>query len=667
MRLPGNTGTKMVQSKARRANSGKVEFPRFYGKPRAPLKPLTSLPVVAGFDIEADAKTADPYLICASTTEGKKFKHTLRNVEDVLNFLTQPSFQHSINGFWNISYDSEGMLRFFPDWVKYLLSKNPEIYITHDFKPGNKKNWYYHIRLIPKKALFIRTIISPINRFFDFAQFYDKERLATVASRILKDTKQDFNAAESNLQAYFTDPEYRAKVQEYCLHDAYLTQELGAYLIKAVHTFLPTKNFTSRASLAGQYFLRQGYRVPQQMRFFFKHFLHTYWGGRFELTKRGFIRDTFTSDIKSAYPRWMAEMWILTDEVEAVQVKGGDWNPHCRYGAYRVDIQVPTDLYLGPLPVESKGPIIYPVGNLNDIWLDKETMCWLNDHGYDFQIHEGIELYDQHATQALKKPVEKLFSIKENKKNDEGIRTTAKIMMNGGYGKTIELIDDTIGEILDLTEALELGYEIHKILPEGVYCTRHTGIFKAGAMFCPPYGSFITAKTRLQTLEMAEYVGPENVVAIQTDSLTSVNKPPKNEKGLGGWEAKGNNRVIDRLGYCPMDLAIGKSGFYQYQESGDEEMDDMWKIFNMVKETKARSYGRINDISQSSYSVKRRTSMRECASHQDFTQQNVIAYRNLANDLNTDQKRVWDSTITEEDVRPWGRTVDSKPIVRKLP
>ncbi len=616
-------------------------------------------PVIGGFDIEADAESADPYLICANLSDGKDFKKTLQGPEDVLNFLTQPSFQHSINGFWNISYDTEGMLRFFPDFVKYLLSKNPDCYLTHDLRLGKPEEWYYHIRVIPKKAVFVKSVITPVCKYFDWAQFFDKEKLSTVSKRLLGEDKQDFDASKSSLKEYFTNPEYYEKVRAYCLQDATLTQRIGAYLVKAVHQKpinLPTFNFTSRASLAGQYFLRNGYSVPQKMRYYFKPFLRTYWGGRFELTKRGFIPDCYTSDLKSAYPKWMAELHILTEEVEMQQVKNDEWNPHALYGAYKVQVDVPEDQYLGPIPVESKGPIIYPVGKLEPAWIDAVTLNYLNRKGYDLHILEGVELFDNNAQQLLRRPINDLFSIKENKKNDEGIRTTAKIMMNGGYGKTIELIDDILGEIMDLDKALELSYEIQKILPEGVYAYRHTGRFQAGAMFCPPYGSYITANTRIQCLDEAEYVGPENVVAIQTDSLSSVNKAPHNEKGLGGWEAKPK-----------MDLAIGKSGFYQYQESGSEDMDSVWKIFNRIKETKARSYGRINDISQASYDVKRRMSMKESAAKNDFSQQNVIAWRNIANNLNTDQKRVWDSEISEHDVRPWGRVVDSRPIIHKLP
>lgn len=644
----------MVQSKARRAQTGTVEFSRFYGKSRAPLKPLKGPSIIGGFDIEADAESADPYLICASLSDGKTFKKTLQSAQDVLNFLTQPSFQHSINGFWNISYDTEGMLRFFPDFVKYLLSKNPDIYLSQDLAPANKENWYYHIRIIPKKAAFIRTVISPVNRFFDFAQFYDKERLSTVAKRILHDDKEDFDASQSSLKQYFTNQEYYNQVRAYCLHDAELTQKLGAYLVNAVHQFLPTKNFTSRASLAGQYFLRNGYSVPGKMKFFFHKFLKTYWGGRFEMTKRGFIRDVFTSDLKSAYPKWLSELYILTENVELMQVKNDDWNPHCRYGAYLATVQVPKDNYLGPLPVDSPasgGPIIYPVGNLEAQWIDKETLSYLNSRGYDIQIAQGVELYDSTAQQLLKQPVEKLFSIKENKKNDEGIRTTAKIMMNGAYGKTIELIDDVIGEIRDLDEALAEQLEIHKILSEGAFTSRHTGHFQAGSMFCPPYGSFITAKTRIQVLEQAEYVGPENVVAIQTDSLSSINKPPQKQKGLGGWDPKPT-----------ADLAIGKPGFYQFQLTGDSGMADEWKIFNRILETKARGLGRINDISLLEYQVRRRISMKECAAKQDFTNQNLIITRPINNNINTDQKRVWDADLTDDDVRPCGRTIDSKPI-----
>lgn len=642
----------MVVSKARRACSGYVDFPRFYGKAREPLKPLAVPPPIGGFDIEADAQTADPYLICASISDGKKFKKTLENAADVLNFLTMPSFKDSLNGFWNISYDTEGMLRFFPDFVKYTLSKNIEVYLTEDLKMGSKEKWYYHLKVIPKKAFFIRTVISPVISYFDWRQFFDGEPLNVVAKRLLGDEKEGFNAAESSSRRYFTEPDYYEKVRSYCLHDADLTQRIGAHLVRAVHSFLPTKNFTSRASLAGQYFLRNGYSVPPQMRFYFKWFLRTYWGGRFEMTKRGFVRDVFEADIKSAFPKWMGELFILTDSVELVQTKQDDWDPYCLYGAYKVSIQIPHDNYLGPVPVQRPGePIIYPVGELEPAWVDKETLGYLHSRGYDFQIHEGAQLYDPDAKKLLREPVNRLFSIKENKKNDEGIRQTAKIMMNGGYGKTVELVDDVVGEILELEEALKQQLEIHKVLPEGVFTTRHTQRFRAGNMFCPPYASFITAKTRIQVLEMAEYVGFENVVAIQTDSLSSVNKAPKAEKGLGGWDYKGR---------C--DLPIGKPGFYQQQESGEVGMEDAWKIFNTIRATKARSVGRINDISLPEYTVRRRISMKECASKADFTLQNLIVERTMKSNINTDQKRVWDAQLTEDDVRPWGRTIDSKPI-----
>lgn len=645
----------MTQSKARRANAGKVEFPRHYGHTPKDLKPVGEY-TVAGFDIEADAETADPYLICADTSDGKQFKKTLTSVQDVLDFLTQPSFQHSINGFWNISYDSEGMLRFFPDFVKYLLTKTSDVWLTHDLKHATKDTaWYYHIKLIPKKALFIQSVISPVNRFFDFAQFYDKEPLKKISRRLLGDDKEDFDASKSSLNSYFTDPDYRAKVQSYCLHDCNLTRRIGEHLVKAVHTFIQTKNFTSRAAISEQYFLRNGYQVPQKMRFFFKWFLKTFGGGRFELTKRGFIRDTFTSDIKSAYPAHMAKMPILTPNVELVQCKLGDISKDAVYAAYKVNVQVPKDNYLGPVPVEiPNGPIAYPVGELRNLWLDKETLLYLNRKSYDYQVTEGVELFDPQARPQLEKPILQLFSLKENKKNDEGIRNTGKIIMNSGFGKSIQLIDDVTGEIMDLEVAQERGYEIEAILPEGVFASRHTGVFKAGSMFCPPYASYITAKTRIQTLDMAEYVGPENVVAIQTDSLTSINKEPYNEKGLGGWEAKGR-----------LDLSIGKSGFYQYQSSGDQEMDPSWKIFNRIKETKARSYARIDDITQSSYIVKRRVTMKECAIRNDFTRQNIIENRSIDNNINTDQKRIWNSSITPDDLRPWGRTVDSKPLLIK--
>lgn len=622
--------------------------------PRKPLAPITDY-TVGGFDIEADAQTADPYLICADLSNGKQFKKTLTDAYDVLSFLSQPSFQHTINGFWNISYDSEGMLRFFPDWVKYLLTKNPECYLTQNLDIGTKKNWYFHLKLIPKKAFFIRTLISPINRYFDFAQFYDKEPLKKVAKRLLNDDKQDFDASKSSLHEYFHNPQYQSLVQEYCMHDASLTRRIGEHLVKAVHQFLPTTNFTSRASIAEQYFLRNGYSIPPQMRFFFKPFLKTYRGGRFEMLKAGFIPNTHTSDFKSAYPAQIAKMPILTKDFEAIQVKDDQHDKKALYGAYKIDLQVPLDDYMGPIPhdpLTNNGPIIYPVGYLTEQWIDKITLEYLISRGYDLQISEGIELFDSNAKCLLEKPILDLFSIKENKKNDEGIRNSAKIIMNSGYGKTIQFMDDIIGEILTQEQALENGYLIEAILENGVFAYKHTGVFKVGSMNCPPYASFITAGTRVNILEACEKVTFENVVAIQTDSLTTINKRFPDEKGLGGLEYKGRK-----------DLKIGKPGFYQFDDSGDPEMDPVWKIFNQITETKARSYARISDITQSQYNVKRRISMKQSAQRGDFTQQNIIKEVPIQNNITGDQKRNWNAQLNFDDLRAWGRCIDSTPII----
>ena len=633
-----------MKSKARRAIDGTVQFSKFYGNKHKPRKPLTEIPLVCGLDIEGDSHSGDPYLMCAVWVDDKgetyKDHTTAFNHEEILTWLTRDKLLDSVNGFWNISYDGDGILKHFPKQWLFLLSMNSRLFITQDFKLTTEHagNCYFKILYIKGKTLII-TKGKKVYKFFDFQLLYNKQSLQTTAQSLLKESKQDFDRTQSSKHQFLNDNVYRQLAIAYCYQDARLTAKLGRIGLVNINKFVPTRNLLSTANIAAQYMKHVGFYTPRRFRTIHQDFLKCFRGGRFEAPKKGYCQDFYNYDIKSAYVDGLTTLKCLTDDFHHQHTRD-EYSKNALYGAYQIDLDIPKDDYLGIIGLLNKHDVMhYPVGDLKKIHVDKVILDYLNKEGYDYRVLWGREIFDSNAKCLLKDPGEFLYKVKENKKDyDYGYRQAAKIIVLSMYGKTMELVDDTVGEILSIDEITD-PTTILRATEEGVLTTKHTGIFKAGMFYMPAYGSYITSRTQIQLFEAAKRTGDENLIALHTDGVMTFSPNLPTGTWLGDWARKG-----------PYNLKLGKCGYYEITDNDG----------NLI-ERKARSYGNIPAINLEQIPVTRRFSLKQVVRNDQFEQINIISEKLIKSDINSDEKRIWPTKLKYTDLQAGGRLIDSTP------
>lgn len=658
-------------TKVERALNGQLEIPKGFGRALTPKKLPKNKDIVAGFDIEADADTASPYLITYCINKRKSYK-AVSTAQDFIEFFTRFSFRSSINFFYNLQYDFEGLLKLFPQEVALMIYGGGIAHLNKDLTLCKDKSYAYKVHYIPKKAFHIKIKGGHKYSYFDLLQYYQMG-LSAAGKRFLGHSKEDFDAKASCkdlfelqitieealyrfeqklkfctsnyelieirekiavIEKFPTALEYRNTLLSYALTDAEMCRDLGILIVDGIHQFAYTKNFNSTASISEYYFRSNGLEIPQLSNWRYKQFLRSYYGGRFEITRKGFIPNVNFYDIKSAYPAAMADMPILSQK--PIIRSSFSVSDSALYGSYRIDVNIP-DLYLSPLPVRDS-VVMFPTGKFTDYWVDKVTLGLLDNMGIDYRITKGVEIFDENATNMLNPLMMTCYNIKEDKLNQpEPVRLGAKINMNSLYGKFIQLIDDTTLEVIETVEELEStgSSDLFNIGGEA-YRRIHTSIFKTGKLFAPFYASYITAHTRAQLYETALKVGLEKVVGFHTDSIILDGATIPEVNRLGGWEAESLNTNIKLL----------KTGMYECV-SGDKT-----KI-------RARGVGKQDTILKPSFDVKRRYGLNQ-AIRKNFADMNIIRGATLGNNLNTDKKRVWPREITIEDIQN-GEFINSIP------
>lgn len=641
-----------MSGKIERAINGSLQYPRGYGS-ALKNKPLSDEgKYVTGLDIEADYKTAEPYILAFSNDQQDGYIET-NNYKQVMKFLMTDRFKHTINFFHNIQYDFTGLLKLFPQEVSTMIYGYHRAYFDANMELQlDKANAEYSLHYIDKKAFHIKKFGERKYSYYDTLQYYQMS-LKSCAKQYLNDDKEEFNAAESSIKKFKEDAEYREKAIDYCKHDAYLCKELGKILVSGVNKFVNTKNFNSSASVSEYYFRSNDIVCPKIPESMFKKFLKAYYGGRFEITRKGFIENISMYDIKSAYPFAMSKMPILSKNPICKNI----WrkSEHALYGSYEITAKMP-DEYLGLLPVREK-VLYFPTGKFSKYWVDKITLDKIESLGIPYQFHSGIEIYDNNVDYRLSPLILKLYNIKEDSKNPEVVRMAAKIILNSLYGKFIQLIDDTT---LELVEEIERLDEINAIdlfsVFDKYYEKIHTNNFNVGKLFAPQYASFITSHTRLQLFDVALKCGMDSIVGFHTDSIILQNKTLETGNKLGDFEVEqikvkdpDTGKVVKKVPIINGSVKLLKSGFYDCEKDGHSKI-------------RSRGIGKTDSILQDKFTVKRRFGLNQ-AVRRDFNQMNVISERDpYDNDISLELKRNWEGQLTIKDVRE-GRWIDSKPKV----
>lgn len=153
-----------------------------------------------------------------------------------------------------------------------------------------------------------------------------------------------------------------------------------------------------------------------------------YAGGRVEIFRPFYQSENnplYYYDFTSLYPSVMREM----DVVGGLSKINKKISPHC---FARVDVESPKDCYLPLLWKKSKTKFLFPNGRFTGVFPGPEIIE-AEKHGY--KIHRVFESYHFDNLGKIFAPyIEDLYQLKEKAINPVH-RTTAKLILNAGYGR----------------------------------------------------------------------------------------------------------------------------------------------------------------------------------------------------------------------------------------
>lgn len=460
---------------------------------------------VIGFDTE----TQDGYckLICDS--EGRYM--LCNSIEDCLAFLTNSQYRNTINLFWNIDYDFFAIIKYLPE--EYLEG----LYELHSIKYGK-----YQINWIPKK-MFAIEVDKKKFLFFDLWQYY-RMSLDAAAKKYLNDSKIEIDKEK------FDDPNFwrenLSKIIDYCIKDAELTAKLGSLLqqkLEAIGISFDRPYSCGRISLA--YFASTTEfptYIPSEYQ---EYAFYSYFGGRFELLKRGYIEKVYYYDINSAYPYQIAN---LLDINKGEWVKARRLIEEADIGFLKIVVRKHPDSEIQPFCYREKGLVYYPKMKnvLHFATLDEVLFALDNYDDIEIDIIDGWYFLADEYVYPFKHIEEIYKKRKEIKKKDPVFQLVLKIIMNSLYGKFAER--KKACKIVDKPLATDEKYFDGEQIR---YVRRY---IKIGEAFNPVYASLITARTRLQLLEKA-LKRPNDIVAMFTDAIMTEKPFIEVSSELGEW------------------------------------------------------------------------------------------------------------------------------------
>ena len=464
-----------------------------------------------GFDTETNYK-GDIVLLCDD--QGRECKdYTLSGI---LKYLSYLDYRKSINWYYNITFDVESILKMLPDGeLEEILEDNKTEY--EGFKLFYLPHKYFKIVDKSKHTV----------NFWDIAQFYGMS-LDNASKEYLGDEKGVSDI--KSLMEYIYYDKVQKVVYNYCVHDCELTRRLAERMHKGVlDCDISFSKPYSRASLAETAFL-ENCDIPQYLDAPLgvnKYHYWSYYGGWFELFKRGYLNDSiYEYDINSAYPFAMLDL---------PDIRGLTWERVRRasknivMGVYQIAISPKTGTTISPMQIRTETVSVHPHASGIRYVTDIE-LGMLRDV-YKVKVIAGFEAHGDHLTYPFREYVQKLYEDKSRYKNkDVMMYECIKRVLNGFYGKNIQ----------------------------------RTG-GKIGNCFNPIYAARITASCRRQIWEAVKD-HQKDVIGIQTDSCIM-------------------NKEID----LNVGDELGAWGMKEYQE-GIFLLSGIYEMIGESKKTKIRGY-----------------------------------------------------------------------------
>jgi len=432
---------------------------------------LANSPLRPVYALDTETYEGTPFLIADSNG---RFLDEI-TPESCLKFLFSKKFQGTWNFFYNITYDAEVILK--------LLGEE-----LNSYKKTGSLRFHYNgftLDYIPSRKLAIRKGHHS-SVFFDIAQFYHTSLVSAYQQNIGSLPNNYILMKKERTQF---SPRYysrnKTKVRKYCIADCKYTKELSEHWINLFHnafSFYPAR-WISSGYLAEKVLINNGINIPKfdSIPYAIQDLAYrSYFGGRFEILKRGFIGKAFLYDINSACPYALTKIPDITKGqwVNTIKIQN-----NASLGFFKIQANISDCKYIPPLPFCADNIIIFPSGKF-------QTYCTLAElqscKNINYKILKSFQFIPDKEYFPFKDFIEKMYAKRLYlKQNKNPLQLPIKIILNSIYGKTGERVR-----------------------------------FKIGNLFNPVIFATITGITRAQLYEFVQKYGlGRYVVSFATDSI----------------------------------------------------------------------------------------------------------------------------------------------------
>ena len=513
--------------------------------------------------------------------------------ESCLDWLFSKRFHGTWNFFYNLSFDAEVILK--------LLDST-----LYEFKFSKKLKFHYHgydIEYYPTKLLRIKKGHHSVH-YYDIAQFYDKKSLSVSYQENIGKLEEQYLEFK-NKRSEFTLRFYNHNkkiIRNYCIQDCIYTKQLAEKWINLFHdafSFYPAK-WPSSGYLAEKVLINNGVYFPKFDSIAYKIqdlAFRSYFGGRFEMIKRGFIGKAYLYDINSAYPHAISKIPDLT---KGKWIKQKSINNNAKIGFFKILADIPDDKYIPPFPFRANNNILFPSGKFETfVTLEELKVCESLKH---YKILDSYQFISNSKKYPYKEFIESMYQKRhELKIANNPMQLPLKIILNSIYGKT--------------------GQKVNKIM---------------GNLFNPVIFSFITGYTRARLYEFMRKNDLEReIVAFATDSICTSKKLDIDSAKLGDFSYEGESD----------DTFYLQNGFYRFQ--GKWKQRGLGKLGSKEIEH-LETFERDGKLYYQ-FKVNRSTRLRSSIISNKIKDIGKIQPITREVNLNADRKRLWLDTIQSID------------------
>ena len=558
--------------------------------------PAKKRPII-GMDTETDQGN----IFLLADSQGNRLEHPNISFEEIAQFLLRN--ERAWIFFYNMSYDAECILKLLPKKVFDPYRQSKEMKFTyHD----------YVIFYIPGKRLTIRKGRHTVS-CYDIAQYFDNKPLKiayeeNIGKSLNEDYLQTKEKRSSFSLRYFQ--RHKREIRKYCIQDCKMTKELAEYWIEL---FCETFGFYPRSWISSGY-LAEKVLVFNQIPIPYFHEIEypiqdlawrCFYGGRFELIKRGFIGECYLYDINSAYPYALTQ---IPDITNGKWFDGTKINPKSKLGFFHIRAIISDDVKIAPFPFKTQNDrIIYPTGEFETFVTLEELKSVFGDDRISYKILDSYQFIPaKNCEYPFRDFIETLYYKRLKLKEEKNpLERAIKVILNSIYGKMAQRVSNRMGNL-----------------------------------FVPVISSSITGFARAQMYDFMRKNRLENeTVAFATDSLACTRKIP----GLDSLDL--GDMKLDKSGN---DAYFLSNGFYRFNckwKNRGIGYDSTKKLDIEHLDTRIGEDGQLYIVVQ----TLRNTHLKSGIIYDKLDKIGKLEKYEKKIGLNSDRKRFWLSKLTSID------------------